>query len=101
MKIRDKLKNIEQANLTLEQSYLKSKNLLKEETNKIEGNDGIVILISDYVKKHIMEHNKPGLGSVFKKGISESDILIIIIALPQIVSINIAKSYGVSYPMTK
>ena len=54
MKIRDKLKNIEQANLTLEQSYLKSKNLLKEETNKIEGNDGIVILISDYVKKHIM-----------------------------------------------
>ena len=75
MKIRDKLKNIEQANLTLEQSYLKSKNLLKEETNKIEGNDGIVILISDYVKKHIMEHNKPGLGSVFKKGISESDIL--------------------------
>lgn len=75
MRRRDKLKNIEQANLMLEQSYLKSKGLLKEETNKIEGNDGIVILISDYVKKHIMEHNKPGLGSVFKKGISESDIL--------------------------
>jgi len=75
MRKKDKLKNIEQVNLMLEQSYLKSKKLLKEETNKIEGNDGIVILISDYVKKHIMEHNKPGLGSVFKKGISENDIL--------------------------
>ena len=75
MRKKDKLKNIEQANLILEQSYLKSKKLLKEETNKIEGDDGIVILISDYVKKHIMEHNKPGLGSVFKKGISENDIL--------------------------
>ena len=75
MRKRDKLKNYEQANLMLKQSYLKSKGLLKEETNKIEGNDGIVILISDYVKKHIMEHNKPGLGSVFKKGISENDIL--------------------------
>lgn len=75
MRKRDKLKNIEQVNLILEQSYLKSKKLLKEETNKIEGDDGIVILISDYVKKHIMEHNKPGLGSVFKKGISENDIL--------------------------
>ena len=75
MRKKDKLKNIEQVNLMLEQSYLKSKKLLKEETNKIEGDDGIVILISDYVKKHIMEHNKPGLGSVFKKGISENDIL--------------------------
>ena len=50
MRKKDKLKNIEQVNLMLEQSYLKSKKLLKEETNKIEGNDGIVILISDYVK---------------------------------------------------
>jgi hypothetical protein len=75
MRLRNKRKNIEEANKRLEESYLKSKKLIKEETNEVEGNDGIVILISDYVKKHIMEHNKPGLGSVFKKGISESDIL--------------------------
>lgn len=33
MNHRNKLKNIEQANLMLEQSYLKSKSLLKEETS--------------------------------------------------------------------
>jgi hypothetical protein len=51
-----------------------NENLL-EVTNQIPGNDNIIILISDYVKKHIMEHNKPGVGSIFKTGISENDII--------------------------
>ena len=41
-------------------------NLLLESTNKITGKNGITILVSDYVKNHIMTHNKPGIGSVFK-----------------------------------
>ena len=51
-----------------------NENLL-EVTNQIPSNDNIIILISDYVKKHIMEHNKPGVGSIFKTGISENDII--------------------------
>ena len=49
--------------------------LLLESTNKITGKNGITILVSDYVKKHIMTHNKPGIGSVFKKGVTDDQIL--------------------------
>lgn len=48
---------------------------LSEATDQIPGKDNIVILVSDYAKKHIMTHNKPGAGSVFKTGISEDDII--------------------------
>ena len=40
MRKRDKLKNIEQANLRLEQSYLRSKGLLKENPSKIFESNG-------------------------------------------------------------
>jgi hypothetical protein len=50
-------------------------NLLLESTNKITGKNGITILVSDYVKNHIMTHNKPGIGSVFKKGVTDDQIL--------------------------
>ena len=49
--------------------------LLLESTNQIPGKDGITILVSDWVKNHIMDHNKPGVGSVFKKGITDDQIL--------------------------
>jgi hypothetical protein len=61
------------AGLITESEYRKA--LLTEATDKIPGKDGIVILISDYVKKHIMEHNKPGVGSVFKAGVTEDEIV--------------------------
>ncbi len=55
--------------------YLAENRLLKEETTQIQGRDNITILVSDYVKNHIMTHNKPGIGSVFKKGITDDQIL--------------------------
>ena len=66
--------------------YLAENRLLKEETNRIAGKDGITILVSDYVKNHIMTHNKPGIGSVFKKGVSEDDILRMVKAISTKVS---------------
>jgi hypothetical protein len=60
------------AGLITESEYKKA--LLTEATDKIPGKDGVVILISDYAKKHIMEHNKPGMGSVFKTGVNEDEI---------------------------
>lgn len=44
-------------------------------TDLVEGKNGIIILVSGYVKNHIMTHNKIGVGSVFKSGISEDDII--------------------------
>jgi len=35
----------------------------------------IIIIVSGDVKKHIMTHNKIGIGSVFKKGVSDSKIV--------------------------
>ena len=61
------------AGLITESEYRKA--LLTEATDKIPGKEGIIILISDYVKKHIMEHNKPGVGSVFKAGVTEDEIV--------------------------
>ena len=60
------------AGLITEGEYKKA--LLTEATDQIPGKDGIVILVSDYAKKHIMEHNKPGMGSVFKAGVTEDEI---------------------------
>lgn len=46
-----------------------------ESTDKMRTNDGSVVLISDYVKNHIKEHNKFGSGSTFKEGITDDEIL--------------------------
>jgi hypothetical protein len=61
------------AGLITESEYKRA--LLTEATDQIPGKDGIVILVSDYAKKHIMEHNKPGMGSVFKTGVTEDEIV--------------------------
>ena len=59
MRKRDKLKNIEQANLMLEQCYLKSKGLLKEDTTSdiFKGllDEGKRLKVSDDLKKQITE----------------------------------------------
>jgi hypothetical protein len=61
------------AGLITESEYKRA--LLTEATDQIPGKDSIVILVSDYAKKHIMEHNKPGMGSVFKTGVTEDEIV--------------------------
>ena len=48
--------------------------LINESTDKIQTSNGGVILVSDYVKNHIKDHNQFGSGSVFKKGIMDEDI---------------------------
>jgi hypothetical protein len=48
--------------------------LIIESTDKIQTSNGGVILVSDYVKNHIKDHNQFGSGSVFKEGITDEDI---------------------------
>ena len=48
--------------------------VINESTDKIQTSNGGVILVSDYVKNHIKDHNQFGSGSVFKEGITDEDI---------------------------
>lgn len=48
--------------------------LITESTDKLQTPNGGVILVSDYVKSHIKDHNQFGSGSVFKEGITDEDI---------------------------
>ena len=45
--------------------------LITESTDKLQTSNGGVILVSDYVKNHIKDHNQFGSGSVFKEGITD------------------------------
>ena len=68
MRKRDKLKNIEQANLMLEQSYLKSKRLLKEDaTLRFQRGKQLLALALERIKNDIGEKR-------FKEVIKNSDI---------------------------
>ena len=48
--------------------------LLIESTEKINIPNGQIVLISDYVKSHIKEHNQFGMGSTFREGITDEEI---------------------------
>jgi hypothetical protein len=48
--------------------------LLVESTEKISTDNGEIVLISDYVKNHIKEHNQFGMGSTFREGITDEEI---------------------------
>ena len=52
-----------------------SESKINESTDLIGSSDGNLIIVSDYVKNHIKEHNELGVGSIFKKGITEMEIL--------------------------
>ena len=68
MRKRDKLKNIEQANMVLEQSYLKSKGLLKEDaTLRFQRGKQLLALALERIKNDIGEKR-------FKEAIKNSDI---------------------------
>jgi len=48
--------------------------LLVESTEKISNTNGEIVLISDYIKNHIKEHNQFGMGSTFREGITDEEI---------------------------
>ena len=48
--------------------------LLVESTEKISTENGEIVLISDYVKNNIKEHNQFGMGSTFREGITDEEI---------------------------
>ena len=49
--------------------------LLIESTDKLSSMSDDTVLVSDYVKNHIKDHNKFGTGSTFREGISDEEIL--------------------------
>ena len=52
-----------------------SESRINESTDLIRSNEDNLIIVSDYVKKHIKSHNELGVGSIFKKGITDGEIL--------------------------
>jgi hypothetical protein len=48
--------------------------LIVESTDKLMSPDCIIVLVSDWVKNHIKDHNQFGTGSVFKEGITDEEI---------------------------
>jgi hypothetical protein len=52
-----------------------SESKVNESTDLIETSGGILIIVSDYVKNHIKDHNELGTGSIFRKGITDTEIL--------------------------
>jgi hypothetical protein len=52
-----------------------SESKINESTDLIGSSNGNLIIVSDYVKNHIKEHNELGIGSIFRKGITEGEIL--------------------------
>jgi len=49
--------------------------VINESTDITETPNNEVVLISDYVKNHIKDHNKFGTGSTFRVGISDEEII--------------------------
>jgi len=49
--------------------------LLIESTDKLSSMNDDTVLVSDYVKNHIKDHNKFGTGSTFREGISDEEII--------------------------
>jgi hypothetical protein len=49
--------------------------IITESTNKLTNNNEDIVLVSDYVKDHIKGHNKFGVGSTFREGLTDEDIL--------------------------
>ena len=52
-----------------------SESKINESTDLIGSSNGNLIIVSDYVKNHIKEHNELGVGSIFKKGITDMEII--------------------------
>jgi hypothetical protein len=48
--------------------------LIVESTDKLVSSDGNIVLVSDWAKNHIKDHNEFGAGSVFREGITDEEI---------------------------
>jgi len=51
-----------------------SESKINESTDLVGSSNGNLIIVSDYVKNHIKEHNELGVGSIFKKGIMDMEL---------------------------
>ena len=49
--------------------------LLIESTDKLSSMGDDTVLVSNYVKNHIKDHNQFGTGSTFREGISDEEIM--------------------------
>lgn len=78
-------------------SHFLNESRINESTTFINSTDGKIILVSDYVKDHIKDHNEPGLGSVFKKGIKDQDIIEMVESIKNDVNGN-QSAYEISFP---
>ena len=52
-----------------------SESKINESTDLVGSSSGNLIIVSDYVKNHIKEHNDLGTGSIFREGITDGEIL--------------------------
>ena len=79
--------------------FLSESNLNKvnESTEFINSSNGNIILISDYVKDHIKEHNKPSIGSIFREGITDREILDMVNSVKNKVNPN-QSAYTIDFP---
>jgi len=78
-------------------SHFLNESRINESTTFINSADGKIILVSDYVKDHIKGHNEPGLGSVFRKGIKDQDIIEMVESIKNDVNGN-QSAYEISFP---
>lgn len=74
-----------------------SESRINESTDLIGSSNGNLIIVSDYVKNHIKEHNELGLGSIFRKGITDSEIINMVERIKNEVSPN-QSAYQIRVP---
>lgn len=72
--------------------------LLVEFTEKLKTPNGEIILVSDYVKNHIKGHNKFGIGSVFREGITDDDINLFLSSVIQNYELNDGGAFEIEVP---
>lgn len=70
---------------------------INESTEFINSSNGNIILISDYAKTHIKEHNKPGIGSIFREGITDREIVDMVDSIKNQVNPN-QSAYEIKVP---
>lgn len=80
---------------TFDQFLFESK--INESTDLIGSSNGNLIIVSDYVKNHIKEHNELGTGSIFRKGITDREIIDMVEEIKNEISPN-QSAYQIKVP---
>lgn len=74
-----------------------SESKINESTDLIGSSNGNLIIVSDYVKNHIKEHNELGTGSIFRKGITDREIIDMVEEIKNEISPN-QSAYQIKVP---